>query len=203
MNESASTRQRLIQAARDLFTRKGFDATSVREITRDADANLGAITYHFGSKQALYDAVLDDAFAPMSPVLERARITGAAAPIDRIEQLVRVFFAKLSQSPELPLLIMQQVVRHGELPAPATRMLGQVLGVLVQLIGEGQADGTIREGDPLLLAVSIWSQPFYFGLLRRLSPDRLLRTAAGVPAIETLADHVVEFVRRGLAREED
>jgi len=200
MNKGAPTQDRLIAAARGIFTRKGFDAASVREITREAGANLGAITYHFGSKQALYDAVLEDAFAPLSAVLEQARFAKGAPPLDRIERIVRAVFEKLGTTPELPLLIIQQVIRQGALPAPATRALGQVLGVLVQLIREGQVDGTIHEGDALLLAVSIWSQPVYFGLIRRLAPDHLLKASGGVPSMSAMADNAVGFIRRGLAR---
>jgi len=184
MNKGAPTQDRLIAAARGIFTRKGFDAASVREITREAGANLGAITYHFGSKQALYDAVLEDAFAPLSAVLEQARFAKGAPPLDRIERIVRAVFEKLGTTPELPLLIIQQVIRQGALPAPATRALGQVLGVLV----------------PLLLAVSIWSQPVYFGLIRRLAPDHLLKASGGVPSMSAMADNAVGFIRRGLAR---
>jgi TetR/AcrR family transcriptional regulator, regulator of cefoperazone and chloramphenicol sensitivity len=199
MNDPGTTRLRLIAAAREVFTRKGFDAASVREITGDAGANLGAITYHFGSKQALYDAVLEDAFAPLAGVLQQARAATGAPPLDRIERIVRAVFDKLAGTPDLPLLIIQQAVRQSALPGPAQRALGQVLGVLVELIRAGQGQGSIREGDPMLLAVSIWAQPVYFGLLRRLAPDRLLQGSGGVPAIGAMADHAVAFIRRGLA----
>ena len=54
MKHSQEIRERLIEAARQQFARVGFDAASVRDITARAHANLGAITYHFGSKEALY-----------------------------------------------------------------------------------------------------------------------------------------------------
>lgn len=53
------TRQRLLAAAGEIFSCKGFDAATVREITRLAKVNLAAIHYHFGSKERLYQAVLE------------------------------------------------------------------------------------------------------------------------------------------------
>lgn len=47
---------RLIHAAIELFGRKGFEATSTREIARAAGVNIAGIAYHFGSKQGLYEA---------------------------------------------------------------------------------------------------------------------------------------------------
>jgi len=55
----AATRAALMVAARTVFARNGFDGASVRMITAEADVNLGAVTYHFGSKRGLYEAVLE------------------------------------------------------------------------------------------------------------------------------------------------
>ena len=52
------TRNRILDAAQALFVAHGFEATSMRMITGDAGVNLAAVNYHFGSKDALVDAVL-------------------------------------------------------------------------------------------------------------------------------------------------
>jgi AcrR family transcriptional regulator len=54
----AKTKERIIEIAAELFAKKGFDAVSVREIAREAEVNLGAINYHFQSKQSLYAQIL-------------------------------------------------------------------------------------------------------------------------------------------------
>lgn len=64
-DRGAETRQRLLLAALDAFGRYGFDGTSTREIARRADANLAAIVYHFGSKEALHLAVAEYVVAQM------------------------------------------------------------------------------------------------------------------------------------------
>ncbi len=52
------TREALIEAAKELFTLKGFSAVSTREIANKASVNLGSITYHFGSKAQLFVATI-------------------------------------------------------------------------------------------------------------------------------------------------
>jgi AcrR family transcriptional regulator len=56
---ASDTQQKLLAAAIDLFGRQGFEGTSIREIARLAKANIAAIAYHFGSKEELYRACLE------------------------------------------------------------------------------------------------------------------------------------------------
>src|ERR1700759_5702201 len=66
-----TTRDRLLDAAERLFAEHGFQATTMRTLTAEAAANIAAVNYHFGSKQALLEAVMH---RPSGPgVEERAR----------------------------------------------------------------------------------------------------------------------------------
>jgi AcrR family transcriptional regulator len=60
------TRQALLDHATNVFAERGFEAASVREITRRAEANQAAITYHFGGKGPLYLEVLKLAVSALS-----------------------------------------------------------------------------------------------------------------------------------------
>jgi AcrR family transcriptional regulator len=53
------TRQRLLEAAGEVFAEQGFRNTTIREICRRARANLAAVNYHFGDKERLYAAVME------------------------------------------------------------------------------------------------------------------------------------------------
>jgi len=60
------TKQRLLDAAERLFAQAGFHATSLRAITGEAGANLAAVSYHFGSKEGLMEAVIDRRLTPLN-----------------------------------------------------------------------------------------------------------------------------------------
>ena len=57
LNTETDTRTRILDAAESLFVKHGLDATTLRMITAGAQANLAAVNYHFGSKEALIEAV--------------------------------------------------------------------------------------------------------------------------------------------------
>ncbi len=87
-DRGAETRGRLIVAALDAFGRLGFEAASTREIARQADANLAAIVYHFGSKEGLHRAVaehvVEEIGSRISPQVARAQDALAQSMPDKI-----------------------------------------------------------------------------------------------------------------------
>ncbi len=72
------TRTRILDAAEELFMLHGFEATSMRQLTAKAGANLAAVNYHFGSKSSLVEAVFRRRLDPMNS----ARI----AELERLER---------------------------------------------------------------------------------------------------------------------
>jgi AcrR family transcriptional regulator len=65
------TRTRILDAAEELFMQHGFEGTSMRVLTAKAGVNLAAVNYHFGSKDALIEALFRRRLDPMNA--ERAR----------------------------------------------------------------------------------------------------------------------------------
>ena len=56
----------ILDAAEELFAQQGFDATSIRAVTRHAGMNPAAVHYHFGSKEVLLRALLERRIAPLN-----------------------------------------------------------------------------------------------------------------------------------------
>jgi len=192
------TREALIAAGRELFALHGYDGASVRAITARAGANLGAITYHFGSKRALYDEVVRRCLEPLA---ERVLtlMQGGGTPLDRIETVARAFVEYLRANPDIPRLMLQALVHGQEPPRAALPTIGRVHGALTALVREGQADGSIRPGDPALLAIGVISHPLHLILV-----GRALKTVVGLDLDDPgerarVLDHVGAFARAALA----
>jgi AcrR family transcriptional regulator len=198
MNDTSGTRLALIAAGRELFATHGYRGASIRAITTKAGANLGSVTYHFGSKQNLYGAVLGSVIEPFRDHLaEVAQRPGT--PPERIEHVVQAFFRYLQEHPALPALMVQHLASSTPFPEGARRVLEGNLQLLAGIIALGQLDGSIRQGDPRLMALSIVAQPIWLTLVRRL-----LREAIGFDQQDprmraALVDSVLDFVRAALA----
>jgi AcrR family transcriptional regulator len=104
---AAATKERLLDAAESLFMEHGFEATSLRLITAAAGANLAAANYHFGSKEAMFEAVLTRRLDPMNQerveLLDRFERESAPMPLgcDRILAALFIPALRLARDPAL------------------------------------------------------------------------------------------------------
>jgi len=62
------TKQRILNAAELLFARDGYHVTSLRSITAEAEVNLAAVNYHFGSKESLLESIIERRLNPLNKV---------------------------------------------------------------------------------------------------------------------------------------
>ncbi len=62
------TKNRILDAAENLFAARGYHNTSLREITKTAGVNLAAVNYHFGSKDSLFEEVFKRRFLPVNRI---------------------------------------------------------------------------------------------------------------------------------------
>jgi AcrR family transcriptional regulator len=98
----AGTRDSLLAAAIDVFSAKGFEGGSVREITQAAKANQAAINYHFGGKDGLYREVLKasvQAFAELAP-LDPERLAVIDGP-QAVDTFIRTQLKALNRRDQL------------------------------------------------------------------------------------------------------
>lgn len=197
MNQRRATATDLLRHARRLFASHGYEGTSVRQITAAAGANLGAITYHFGSKRELYERVVAECAEPLA-----ARVIAAAQGegdvFARIANVVRAYFEQISIDEDYGRVMIQAVVIGKEAPASAADVLRRIHGLLFGLVVEGQQQGLIRAGDARLLSLSIVSVPLHLALIRRT-----MKAHAGInlddsEQREAAIAHAIRFVREGL-----
>lgn len=136
------TRERILDAAEQLIAENGIGSTSLRHIIAAAEVNLAAVHYHFGSKQALIEAVYARHIQPVNRERLRrlealkAASQGEALPL---EALLEAFLCPIvlmeSENPARKQLVRQLFGRiHAESGEIRERTLGQFREVLEQFI---------------------------------------------------------------------
>lgn len=198
---SEQTRARLLDAAREVFSQRGFQGATVREICRRADANGAAVNYHFGSKDGLLAEALN--FAPLA---ELQRANPDECPKMRLRLFIRDFMLMMldEKNPSSQCQIMARELAD---PTPALDKivreaiapLHEFLGKLVhEILNDNIGGDDIGTTELRRCVYSILGQCLFYRhshpVLQRL--NRELRYDHN--EIEAIADHIVEFSLSGI-----
>jgi AcrR family transcriptional regulator len=194
------TRQRLIEAASEIFIERGFKDAKIRDIVKRARTNLAAINYHFGGKQGLYAAVIEHnaalAVQDMSPALSQTR-----KPQEQLRVYVRLFLNRLLDNniqSRMSKLVAREVVEPTvafdlvieQFAIPLHKTLN---GIVRAILGPQASEETVRRSS-----MSIIGQCLYYQKARRAVQRLDPAFRYSLDDIERLADHVTKFSLGGL-----
>ena len=207
-SRSERTRARLIEAAGQVFSLRGFRSATVREICRRAGTPLGAMNYHFGSKERLYEAVLEHSYrAVMGKYPPHFCLDEGATPERKLHAFIRSFLLRISDE-DVPAWYMQLITREISDPAGALGHLVQnsiqpvynyLAGILSEILHENSAVENEESGLVFLCAMSVVGQCLFYFTDRHLIP--VLHPKGFDPAdIERIADHITRLSLYGIDR---
>lgn len=134
------TRAEIVAAAERHFAEQGFEATRLDDVADDVGIRRAAIFYHFGDKQELYKAVLDEVFRDLAVDLPE----GGSA-VDRLEASLAGWIDFVAQRPNVARLILREAA--GARPGEATpfTVAGEATGDWFRaLLREGIASGEFQ-----------------------------------------------------------
>lgn len=149
-------RQEIINAALELFVSKGYAATKVTDIAKQANMSTGLMFHYFESKEKLYEELvrmgLEGTNFPAGQKCEHA--------IDFFIQFTTQLFEYMGQQPVLAkmFVLMAEAQRNEATPEHIREMAMQVNTIeqFVPIVEWGQQEGTIRNGDPRVISNAFW-----------------------------------------------
>ncbi len=202
-----ATRQRLLEISGEVFAEQGFRAATIRDICARAGANVAAVNYHFGDKEALYRDVLEHAHAiALRRYPPDLGTTGDSTAEERLAAFVRAFVLRLLDD-GVPAWLGKLMAREmieptsaldGIVEATLRPMFQRLVGIVGEIAGPGADPKEVR-----LCAQSVVGQCLFYRhaqeCLRRLGRD----AESGQGKGERVAEHVTKFslaAIRGIAR---
>ncbi|MBT2620429.1 MULTISPECIES: TetR/AcrR family transcriptional regulator [Chryseobacterium] len=159
-----SKEENILFAAEKLFAEKGFEGTSTREISKAANVNISMISYYFGSKEKLYEKLVEYRMNEgqffSKDILERTDIN----EWEKIEKIVDKFSAKIKDQ-KCFYRIMQREQLHAENPQ-IVEFLKQTKMVFIstysQILESGLRKGIFTKNPPIyLLHATVSGTLFY------------------------------------------
>jgi AcrR family transcriptional regulator len=113
-NSDLSTEEKIKEAARKVFTQKGYAATRTRDIAEAAGINLALLNYYFRSKQKLFEIVMTEKMQKYFGVLAPVLNDGSTSLETKVESIASKYIDLIIENPELPLFVLSEVRNNPE-----------------------------------------------------------------------------------------
>ena len=153
------TRNEILDAALKAFAEAGFEAMSVRELTRRLGVSHNLVHHHFGSKQDLWRAALDHGVGATASELTNllSRSVGSSRSRQVLHQVLESAIALLTKRPEVARIFADESARPGpRLDYLYEKYLGPMVAILSRFLSESRAYG-VRDVDPRIAALFVLS----------------------------------------------
>jgi len=105
-----STEEKIIEAARMIFTKKGFLATTVRDIATEADINVASVNYYFRSKEKLFEVIMDETIKKLFDKIEPVLNDETTSLYEKIETCVGYYIDQVLENPDFPFFMVKEVM---------------------------------------------------------------------------------------------
>jgi len=108
-NPDPSTEEKIKEAARIVFTSKGYAATRVRDIAAQANINLALVNYYFRSKEKLFDLIMAETMKKLFDKITPVIYNESSTLNEKISGIVDNYLELLLENPELPLFVVSEM----------------------------------------------------------------------------------------------
>jgi len=146
---SDNKKDHILTVAEELFGEKGFDGTSVRDIAQQAGVNLAMISYYFGSKEKLLEALIEVRAGYSYGILEELNRDQTLSPWDKIERLVDFYVDRVLNNFRFHNIMYREATnfRSDEIRDSIIRIKMRNLEQITKIITDGQQKGLFRQVD--------------------------------------------------------
>jgi AcrR family transcriptional regulator len=157
VEQKEKRRQEILVVGLDLFIRKGFAAAKISDIAKEVGMSVGLLFHYFESKEKLYEELIKIGMSGPEMIMSFNKSDALHFFQTAAKQILQFavedpFVAKM-------FLLISQAEYSDAAPESVKKMLQQndSYEQSVLLIKKGQEEGTIRQGNPIALAVAYWA----------------------------------------------
>ena len=174
---AVSSRDRILQAAKQLFARRGYENTSTVAIARQAGTSESQLMKHFGSKEGLLEAIFESGWSAMSQAFPQ--VLALPARTARLRGLLDLLLQGLERDPELKELMLlegRRIRKEGNMVLMTSGFM-ELVKAIDAVLSEMQTAGELRPGvHPQAMRSAM------IGMFEGLLRDQLLAQRVHYPA---------------------
>jgi AcrR family transcriptional regulator len=185
----AATRDRILDAALDVFARKGYHRATVDDIVRASSTSKGAVYHHFPNKEAVFLALVDE-FAARLAAAVAGTIAVRQGALGKVEGALRAALATFAGNARLARLILLEAVSLGETYEAKRAEVHDRFAALVQAsLDEAVSEGSIAPLDTRVATLA------WLGAINEVVVQWL---RAGTPDLDATVPALTGLLLRGI-----
>jgi AcrR family transcriptional regulator len=191
------TYERILNAATFEFADKGLGGARVDAIAERADVNKRMLYHYFGNKEALYLAVMEQAYQGIRTA-ELALELESREPVDAVRELVRFTFCYFVEHPEFMRLLNNENLYNARYIRRSTKIQElhfPLVGYIREVLRRGEEQGLFRRAvDPVQLYISIAGLGYFYLSNAATLGTIFDREILGEQALSTRLDHITAII---------
>jgi len=149
---SATAEEKIKEAARKLFTQKGFAATKTRDIAREAGINLALLNYYFRSKEKLFEIIMLENLGHFFQGIMVIVNDEGTTFYKKTELLVDFYISRLLDNPDVPLFVLNEARNN---PENLPKKFNLMNSYFMKQFMEEMKKGKVKKLDPSHLMMNI------------------------------------------------
>ncbi|MCB9034707.1 MAG: TetR/AcrR family transcriptional regulator [Chitinophagales bacterium] len=155
MEVKTDKREEIMNVAEQLFAQHGFDAVSIRAISKAADINIAMISYYFGSKESLYEEVISRKLVSTDLLIKT--VNQYENSKEALFSIVDLFIDRFFANREFQNIIFREIAlsQRKEMPEFITKKVHQNFSIVYDLIEKGIQQKIFKPVDIELTVIAI------------------------------------------------
>jgi len=174
-SEFNEKQMQILQVTEKLFAEKGFDGTSIRDIAKQANINIAMVSYYFGSKEKMLEALIYSRISDMKLQLESLS-KEAISPVEKINKLIELYIHRINKNKGIyQILHFELTSKKREIDLKSfAEVKKQNFEIIKKIIVEGQEKGIFKKDINLILIPSSILGPFFHFQMNRPNYEEML-----------------------------
>lgn len=149
------TKRKIFETSMKLFAEKGYDATSIEEITATVGVAKGTLYYHFSSKEEIFDFLVSEGVKLLQNSVD-IKTAKYKNYIDKLKAIVLIQIKIVNKYEEIITILLSQFWGNEKRNKKCKEYIYQYISKIEQIVKEGIEVGQIKKGDPKIIASEIY-----------------------------------------------
>ena len=149
------TKRKIFETSMKLFAEKGYDATSIEEITATVGVAKGTLYYHFASKEEIFNFLIEEGIKLLQNSVE-IKTAKDSNYIDKIKAIVLIQIKIVAKYENIITIILSQFWGTEQRNKKCQNLVFEYIGQIEKIVQEGIEKGEIKEGDTRAIASEIY-----------------------------------------------